>query len=370
MRYRSVLCLLFVLSLHRGLALAEALQLTAEQVANLELTTVTVESREVIPTLNLTGILVPDRRKVFRLAPVVDGMIITLEAVEHDQVRQGQVLAQLRSSTLGQAQAEYLEALAHFQLVQAERERLQALWQDGVVPESRWLKADSDYMTARASLDQARRLLSLAGLSEDRIRGLEQAGDQLADFSLVSPVDGVVMDTWIETGQMLAAGEPAFRVADLSSLWVKVLVPTASLSQVAPGAEARVHVRAYPGRAFSGRLQSLGAEVDEDSQTLEGRIVLGNEAGLLRPGMYAQVDLEGLPQQGLMVPASAVFRVGDQSYVFKVGGSQRFEPLAVEVGPTVSAWIQLAGDALAPGTEIVTGGLAELKSHWLYQGGE
>lgn len=236
--------------------------------------------------------------------------------------------------------------------------------------ENRWLKADSDYKRAQAALDQAKRLLSLTGLPEDQITALEQNPKRLADFSLVSPVDGIVMDTWVETGQMLSVGESAFRVVDLSSLWVEVQVPAANLSQVKVDAQAQVHVRAYPGRSFSGRLQSLGGEVEEDSQTLEGRLVIENQDGLLRPGMYAQVTLAGKPQQGLMVPTSTVFHIGDQPYVFQVVGPRRFEPVAVTVGLPLNTWIPIEKGTLPAGAEIVNGGLAELKSHWLYQGGE
>lgn len=367
---RNIRSVLIVLALCPSLALAEGLELTADQVANMELTTVTVESREVHPTLDLNGMLVADRYKVFRIAPVVEGIVTTLKVVEHDQVRQGQTLAQLRSNGLGQAQADYLEALAHFQLSQAEQTRTQTLWQDGVVQENRWLKADSDYKRAQAALDQAKRLLSLTGLPEDQIRALEQNPKQLAEFSLVSPVDGIVMNTWVETGQMLSGGESAFRVVDLSSLWVEVPVPTANLSQINLGGQAQVKVSAYPDQLFSGLLQSVGGEVDEDSQTLQGRLVIENKSGLLRPGMYAQITLTGKPQQGLMVPGSTVFHISDQPYVFKVVGPRRFEPVAIEIGTPLNTWVPVTKGALSSGTEIVNGGLAELKSHWLYQGGE
>lgn len=370
MKHINICFLFFALCFSPSLVLAEALELTTEQLANLELKTVTIESREASPTLKLTGMLKADRRKAFHIAPVVDGVVVKLEVVEHDQVRKGQTLARFHSNALGQAQANYLGALTHFNFTKTERARIQALWTDGVVPESRWLKTDSEYMSARASLDQAQRLLSLTGLSQDRIRDIEKNTDALAYFSLISPVDGIVMDAKIETGQMIENGESAFRVVDISSLWVDVQVPAASLSQVAIGAETLVRVTAYPGRSFKGMLQSLGGEVDEDSQTLKGRIVLENQEALLRPGMYAQIALLGVPQQGLMVPTSAVFYIGDQTYVFKVSGDRRFEPLSVEIGSNNGDWVPVSGEALAAGVKIVTKGLAELKSHWLYQGGE
>ena len=105
------------------------------------------------------------------------------------------------------------------------------------------------------------------------------------------------------------------------------------------------------------------------SQTLTGRIVLANPEGLLRPGMYAEVSLSGVARQGLMVPAAAVFRVGDQNYVFKVLEDGRFEPVAVETGVEASGWVPIIS-GIAANAIVVSSGVAELKSHWQYQGGE
>jgi hypothetical protein len=69
-----------------------------------------------------------------------------------------------------------------------------------------------------------------------------------------------------------------------------------------------------------------------------------------------------------MAPAGAVFRVGDQAYVFKVLGSGRFEPVAVEIGAEAGGWVPIRR-GIAAGAEVVSGGVAELKSHWQYQGG-
>ena len=109
--------------------------------------------------------------------------------------------------------------------------------------------------------------------------------------------------------------------------------------------------------------------MDAQSQTLTGRIVLDNPDGWLRPGMYAEVVLSGIAKEGLMVPAGAVFRVGDQVYLFKVLGNGRFEPMSVEIGVGAEGWVPIHR-GIEAGAEVVSGGVAELKSHWQYQGGE
>lgn len=361
--------MIIILTLIPGLLSAAELQLTRAQLANVKLTTATVSTRESLTYLKLNGVLTADRRKTHRVAPVVDGIVTVLKVVAHEKVRNGQVLAQLRSHSLGRAQAEYLEALARFELAEAERSRIEGLWKDGVVAESRWLKVDSEHKSARATLEARRRLLSLTGLSDKQIKRLAEQPDRLAVFDLTSPIDGLVMRVEIESGQLLSAGQTAFHVDDLSTLWAMVKIPVASLPQVKAGGDAEIRVQANPGQSYRGKLESLGGEVDAQSQTLTGRILLANPEGLLRPGMYAEISLSGVASRGLMVPAGAVFRVGDQNYLFKVLGNGRFEPVAVNTGVEANGWVPIFSGITA-NTRIVSVGVAELKSHWQYQGGE
>ncbi|NOX92310.1 MAG: efflux RND transporter periplasmic adaptor subunit [Gammaproteobacteria bacterium] len=348
---------------------AVELQLTPAQLANASLETTAVSSRESLTQLKLNGILTADRRRTHRVAPVVDGLVTTLRVVAtNEKVRKGQVLAQLRSHSLGQAQAGYLEALARFELAETERTRIEGLWKDGVVAESRWLKVDSEYKSARATLEARRRLLSLAGLSDQQIRQLAKQPDRLAVFDLISPIDGLVTRVEIESGQLLGVGQVAFRVDDLSTLWAVVQIPVASLPQVSTGVAAQIRVQASPGQIYRGTLESLGGAVETLSQTVSGRIVLANPDGRLLPGMYAEVTLSGMASKGLMVPASAVFRLGDQNYVFKVLGNGRFEPVVIETGTATGGWIPVISGITAD-TNVVSSGVAELKSHWQYGAG-
>ena len=70
-----------------------------------------------------------------------------------------------------------------------------------------------------------------------------------------------------------------------------------------------------------------------------------------------------------MVPAGAICRVGDQNFVFKVLENGRFERVVVETGIEADGWIPIFS-GIAVNVAIVSGGVAELKSHWQYQGGE
>ena len=343
-------------------------ELTAEQVASAGLTTAAIESRGASATLRLPGTLTTDPLRSWRVSPVVESVVEDVEAVAHDRVRKGQVLARLRSGALGEAQLAWLDARADLRLATADRERSVALRKDGVVSEAQWVRVDTEFQRAQAALAQAERKLSLAGMSPQRIEALESADRGLGNMALTSPADGIVLASSVSPGQALAAGEVAFEVADLSTLWVTVHVPVVNLAQVVPGAKATLQVSGGDRAGLAGEVSSLGGEVDAADQTVEARVVVTNEGGFLRPGMYAEVEVIGAPVDALMVPSTAPFTVGNQAYVFQKVGEAQFRPLPVTANLPLGDWTPVSGPGIEAGVQVVVTGVAELKSHWLYEG--
>ena len=344
--------------------------LTAEQVAHANLSTAVVEALAASATLKLPGTLEIDPARSWRVSPVVEGVVEEVGVKAHDVVQKGQVLALLRSTALGEAQVAWLEARGLLRLATAERERNLSLRKDGVVSEGQWLRADTEFQRARGALAQAERRLALAGMSASQIRELGSMNHRFGELTLTSPAGGVVLASTVSRGQALSAGEDAFEVADLSTLWVTVHIPVADLAEVRTGAKATVRVSGSPRAGWDGEVGSLGGKVDAADQTVEGRVVVTNDDGFLRPGMYADVEVVGAPVQALMVPSSATFSVGNQAYVFQKAGDTQFRPLAVTVGPPLGDLTPVDGPSVEAGVEVVVGGVAELKSQWLYQRGE
>ncbi len=346
-----------------------ALELTPQQMSNVTLSTTTVTLRQAAATLTVNGTLRADQQRLFQISPVVDGFVTALNVVAHTQVKKGQVLAQLRSTTLGQAQTDYLEALARYNVAKADYLRIKGLSDDGVVATSRLLAADSQFKMAEAVLNQRSRELTLAGMTPKQIKQLAQHPNKIASYALLSPANGTLLEVSVEKGQMLNAGQPAFRMADLSVIWADVQIPVTHIGSIALGSQVNLRVTAYPQQNFGGRLEALSGEVDINSQTVSGRVVIDNQQKLLRPGMYVQAEITGTTQSGLMVPTSAVFRSGNDNYVFIVTGPRRFKPVKVTNDEPINGWVKI-NSGIQTGDVVVSSGAAELKSHWQYQGGE
>ncbi len=349
---------------------AGVLVLTAEQVRNAALSTAVIGARKASENLRLPGTLAADPQRLWRVSPVVDGVVEEVSTMAHESVRKGQVLARLRSAALGEAQVAWLEARSRVRLATADRERSSTLRKDGVVSESQWLRVDAEYQRAGGVLEQAERRLALAGMTPQQIEALESTDRNLGEMALSSPANGVVLASTVSRGQAVGAGQDAFEVADLSVLWVTVHVPVASLNQVTRGAKATLRVSGNPQSSWDGTVGSLGGKVAAADQTVEARVVVANKGGFLRPGMYAEVEVVGVPVQSLMVPANAHFTVGNQSYVFQKLTDTRFRAVPVAASAPRGEWTPVSGPGVQAGIEVVVGGLAELKSHWLYNGGE
>src|SRR5207247_7727050 len=104
------------------------------------------------------------------------------------------------------------------------------------------------------------------------------------------------------------------------------------VSAIRRGAMATITVDAYSGERFSGRVIYVYPYLDEKIRTNKVRFELSNRAGRLKPGMYANVELQGTGGMAFTVPTNAVLDSGQDQVVFVALGDGMFEPRKVKVG--------------------------------------
>jgi Cu(I)/Ag(I) efflux system membrane fusion protein len=129
------------------------------------------------------------------------------------------------------------------------------------------------------------------------------------------------------------AGTALYRIADLSSVWVIADVYEQDLDRVRLGQTARIGIDAFPDKHFSARVSYLYPTLNAATRTTQVRFDLPNPGGLLRPGMFAHVDIAtGGTRTRLTVPASAVIDNGGSQVVLIALDEGRFKPQPVEIG--------------------------------------
>jgi Cu(I)/Ag(I) efflux system membrane fusion protein len=149
-------------------------------------------------------------------------------------------------------------------------------------------------------------------------------------------------------------GDPLFKIADLSKVWVMADVAEQDLGQVQKGQSANVSFVAFPGQSFRGTVGFLYPALTANTRTGRVRIVLPNPDGRLRESMYATVAIDAPAGSGaiLAVPDSAIIDSGTRQVVLVVKGQGRFEPRAIKIGARGDGQAQILS-GLKPGEQVV-----------------
>jgi membrane fusion protein, copper/silver efflux system len=154
-------------------------------------------------------------------------------------------------------------------------------------------------------------------------------------------------------GMKAPAGEVLFRIADHSSIWVLADVTERDLALIAEGQSAVVRVRSYPDRTFTGRITRIYPHLNKETRTARIRIELPNPDGILRPDMYADVEVAtGAGKPVVAVQDSALIDTGTRQVVLLDKGEGRFEPREVKVGARGNDYVEIR-DGVNEGDRVV-----------------
>jgi HlyD family secretion protein len=205
---------------------------------------------------------------------------------------------------------------------------------------------DSDVAQVQATVDQTK-------------AALDAAKAQLANATIRAPFDGVVAEVYISKGT--SAGPSAPVVLFVSSGNVVALdAEESKISQIKNDLDASVRVSAYPGREFPAKVTSVAPVADTRTHSFSVVVTPVDDAGLLRPGMYADVVIVAtLKPDALLVPVAAVTQLGNQSIVYVVKSDNTVEVRPVTMGLSDPNHIEIVA-GLQAGERVVTAGLSTL----------
>lgn len=282
-------------------------------------------------------------------------------------------VAQLASARAGlqKAQAQLADA-------QATYARTQALAQEGAVSQQSLDDARTQVQFAQAGVDAAQAQIAQAEAQVEASRQQETAAASqvrtqqaqvatqtaaldnarlgVANATIVAPFGGVVLSRALDPGAYVTPGTstPILTIADLDHLNVIVHIAESEIPAVHPADPAPIRVDAYPDRVFRGVVSRIAGGVDPITRTVQVEIDVANPEHLLRPGMYAAVELSAGILRALVVPLSALVTVGSQHYVWVVTEG-RATQLVVTVGRATGEVVEVTGGLSASELIVVRG---------------
>ena len=300
-----------------------SVKVSADRIQSLGVRTEQVVLRPLRREVRAVGTIEVDERGQYTVAPKFEGWIEKLYVNTSGQgVARGQALADVYSPELVSAQREYLIAYRSVSTLSGAG----ADAQQGV------------HQLADAALERLRNW----DISEEQIARLRQTGEPRRTLTLVAPAGGYIVKNPPVAGMRFMPGEPLFQIANLGTVWLIADVFEQDLALVKRGAQATLHVDAYPTRAFPGHVTFIYPALNSETRTARVRVELVNSDGLLKPGMYGTVQIDaGSKSEVLMVPDSAVIDSGTRQVVLVSLGEGRFEPRNVKLGARGGGFVEV-----------------------------
>ena len=293
-------------------------------VNNLGVRTAVVESGPLPRRVETVGYVGYDEDTLMHVHLRVDGWIENLSVnTTGDAVTKGQVLFELYSPTLVNAQEEFLLALRSQSttMIKASRERLASL-----------------------------------GMTLGEVNDLAEERKVKQRIRKYAVRNGVVAHLGVREGNFVTPASNVMSIAELDHIWVLAEVFERQAGLIVPGQQAEVELDYLPGKRWQGTVDYVYPELDPVTRTLKVRIRFENEGQALRPNMFARVTLLGNDTEEVVhIPREALIRGGAVDRVVLALGDGRFRSQVVETGIESGDRVAIRG-GLAAGDVIVTSG--------------
>jgi HlyD family secretion protein len=275
-----------------------------------------VERRDIQAVVSATGTL--DAVTTVSVGTQVSGQVSELLVDFNDRVKKGQLLARIDQTIALQGVAD----------AQANLERLQAQANQATRDQNRSVELSDAGLVAPSELEQGGAALQVAAASEKSGRiALRRAQQNLSFTSIYAPIDGVVVERNVSTGQTVAASLSApqlFLIAnDLTRMQILAQVGESDIDRIKQGQSVTFTVQALPGQTFTGTV----AQVRLQSKTVDNVVnytvvvTLANPDGKLLPGMTARVDFLVASAVDVLTAPNAALRYRPSDAVLKEFGA-------------------------------------------------
>ncbi len=309
-------------------------KISTDKVQKLGVKTEQAQLRKMVNTIRAVGQFQFNEQRLSTVTTKFEGYIEKLHVNATGQpVRRGQPLMEVYSPELVSAQEEYLIAWNGKQSM------------SNGTPES--------LVGIGQLAESALKRLRNWDISDAQLQRLKKDGKATRTLTMYSPANGVVLEKAAVEGMRFMPGEPLFKIADLSKIWLLADVFEQDIALVHVGQTVNITVNAYPGKELRGKIDYIYPTVTPETRTVKVRVVLTNPDGLLKPDMYASIQL--MSDHGasvLAVPDSAVIDSGIRQIVLVQLREGLYEPREVKLGMRSDGYIEVT-EGLSEGENVV-----------------
>jgi membrane fusion protein, copper/silver efflux system len=314
-------------------------------------------------TLRTVGRVEFEERKLTTVNVKVEGWIEKLYAdYTGKYVSKGAPLAEIYSPELMSIQIEYLNLLKWKPILGLRYQRnIEISLGDRFNTVGRLTINDLDPL-----VDVARQKLAFWEMSEAQIKEIETSKKPIRTLTIQSPASGYVFQKPIFKGTRVAPGDKIFDIVDLSTVWVLADVYEYEIPFVKAGQNARIILSYYPQKEFLAKVDFVYPSLSGQTRTAKVRFVIPNPDLLLKPQMFADVEMELDLGERLAVPETAVLDTGTRQIVYVDTEDGFFSARQIKLGDRADGMVEVlsglkAGEKVASSAVFLIDSEAKLR---------
>jgi cobalt-zinc-cadmium efflux system membrane fusion protein len=298
----------------------------------------TVKLANVEDVITLTGMVDFNQDNQVNIFPPVSGIVQNANAQLGDYVQQGQVLATVKSSEMAGYENNLVTAETNLDNAKKQLQAAKDLFKSGLNSQLDVSNAQVNYDQAVAQLVMVQRILKINGNNKDGI------------YVMKSPISGFIVQKNITNNTIIRAdnGTNLFTISDLKNVWIQANVYESNISKVHVGDAVNVTTLSYPDKVFKGKVDKILNVLDPTSKVMKVRVTLPNDSYLLKPQMFASVNVSNnLNKQSLAVSSPALVYDHSQYYILLYNSNKDVRIMPVQVSGSNGDLTYVSGDIKA-----------------------
>jgi len=311
-----------------------------------------VEHAPFKPAVRVVGTVAFNPSYIAAIGTRLRGTVRRTFKFEGDRVTAGEALGEIESAELGEAQAGISQAEASLQAAELHARRETELAEKGLSTARELEVAQAELATHRAAARAAQQRVKAFG-----------GGAGFGVYVLRSPIGGHVVERSVAPGQSVDGATIAYKIADLSHLWIELSIFERDLDLVHVGDDVEVSPLADPKTKIPGKVAHVGEVIDRISRSTEVRVAVDFPKVHLRPGQSVEAVITSgtSPRDALLLPHSAIVHVDGKPTVFVADSETRVRAAAVRLGASDGTRHEIL-EGVEAGQLVATAGVFALKS--------
>jgi len=334
----------------------DQLLLSAQASQALGMTTAKVTLGSMRSVVRANGrIEVPWQRHAY-VTTLVSGRIAEVLVRPGELVRQGQPLLRVESAELERLQLELLQAVQQRHLADKVLSQRTELVDSGVIAGKSLLETRTRHARLAAEVEVARQKLLALGIERRQLEAIEKDEELLDAVTVTALISGLIAHADVRVGELVEPTQHLYQIVDPSQLWVVAEVLESDMSDVRLGQSVTVRFSALPNDVIRGRVNHIHIKVNPERRTTEVIVIVDNQDGTLRPGLFGRVALEAQANENAIICPKAAVLVDDEGpYVLLERRGGKYLRRRVELGIRSGERVEIR-DGLFPGDRVVVQG--------------